>query len=251
MRPLHFIRRTLQGRKCHAYCIGAAKTGTTSLAQIMSANIRAAHEPEVEKTTQLVIDYLDNNISESEAKSRLLKRDLRLFLEFESSHPLGYLAPLIHQIFPESKFIITYREPLSWLKSRLNYHHYKKPDNWEKYRNFIWSRHFHGYSKEELVLKKNGLFSIDAYLKQYFEQYELILNGLPESNVLFIKTENISQELESISQFLNIKADKLSPVWTNKLQNQEDLINEIPQDFINERLDNFKHIETTCINNIS
>ena len=43
----------------------------------------------------------------------------------------------IGSVFPESKFIITYREPLSWLKSRLNYHHYKKPDNWEKYRNFI------------------------------------------------------------------------------------------------------------------
>ena len=65
-------------RRFQIYCIGAAKTGTTSMASMFSGKYYAEHEPETKKTNQLVIDYLEKNISREEVSRSLINRDRRL-----------------------------------------------------------------------------------------------------------------------------------------------------------------------------
>lgn len=132
MSMMNFVR-SLRGRKTHVYCIGAAKTGTTSIAQIYNKVYRTAHEPEVEQTTGCVMDYLSGRLSETECAKRLMARDKRLNLEMESSHPLGYFTPLLVSSFPDAKFLVTIRDPRSWIKSRINFHLNKTPPEWEPY----------------------------------------------------------------------------------------------------------------------
>ena len=82
----------LKPRRFHCYCVGAAKTGTTSIASSFKTAYRAKHEPEARQTNRLVINYLEGEISKKELQASLVKRDQKLRLEMESAHPLGYLS---------------------------------------------------------------------------------------------------------------------------------------------------------------
>ena len=111
----------------------------------MSQAVRSVHEPLVEQTNDLVIDYLSKSITNAQLQKELRNRE-ESALEFESSHQLGYLSPIISQMFTESKFVVTIRDPKKWLKSRINFHNERKPTEWKKYRNFIWNRHKANYT---------------------------------------------------------------------------------------------------------
>lgn len=234
---LYKIRNKIRGRRTHTFCVGAAKTGTTSLAEIMSQALRSAHEPLVEKTNNLVINYLSGKIKDKEVASELVKRDTELFLEFESSHQLGYLAPIIATTFPESNFVITIREPEKWLKSRLNFHHEKKPKEWEEYRNFIWNRHKVDYHKCEQVLKDRGLFPLQTYLSQYVEQYQYVFDNISEDRLLVVRTEEIDTSLDVIAEFSNIPKAQLHAVRSNQLVLEDNIIDFLPNEFVSEQVD--------------
>lgn len=228
-----------RSRKAHVYCIGAAKTGTTSVAHIFNGFLRAAHEPNVSDTTKLVIRYLDDKLTKEDCVAALRQRDKKLNLELESSHPLGYFAPYLVKAFPDAKFVVTIRHPRSWLRSRLNFHMYRKPDEWSEYRDFIWSRHHHEYAKEERCLKENGLYSLDAYLCQYSEQYRIIFDSIPESKRIVVKTSEISSKLNEISQFIGVNNKKIKPYHTNKMDVEESVFDDIDGDFIDQSIDDY------------
>src|SRR5690348_13414736 len=101
-------------RRFHAYCIGAPKTGTTSIAAMFRAHYRAAHEPSAQATNRLVIGALESKIAGESLVQHLRTRDATLGLELESAHPLGYLGGALARVFPGARFIITLREPKSW-----------------------------------------------------------------------------------------------------------------------------------------
>ncbi len=226
-----------RSRKAHIYCIGAAKTGTTSIAQMYNGCLRTAHEPDVYETTDLVMRYLKGDISPNTLATECKSRDKRLNLELESSHPLGYLSSTLVDMFPNSKYIVTVRDAHSWLRSRLNFHQNRSPQEWQKYRDFIWSKHHEGYAPEEKVLEQNGLYSIDAYLKQYSEQYKIIFDAIPESKMLVVKTRDISNKVHEMNSFIGLEAVDIKAVHTNKMNVRESLFDAIPHEFISSRID--------------
>ncbi len=236
---MNFINYALsfRKRKTHAFCLGAAKTGTTSIAKIYNKVLRTAHEPEVVNTTDLVMDTLSTNLSELQCKKLIAKRDRRLNLELESSHPLGYLSPYLVEMFPKAKFIVTIREPRAWLKSRVNFHLNKSPAQWEKYRHFIWARHHGEFAKEEAFLEQAGLFSLDAYLKQYSEQYNIIFDSIPQERMLLIKTDKINESTDVISDFIGYKGKHVVPVHANSLEDSTGLEDKVPASFIEQKID--------------
>lgn len=237
---IYKIRNTIRGRRTHTFCVGAAKTGTTSLAEIMSQALRSAHEPLVEQTNNLVIDYLSNHLNAAQVTAELIKRDISLYLEFESSHQLGYLAPIIATTFPESNFVITIREPVKWLKSRLNFHHEKKPKEWEKYRKFIWDRHKTDYNNCEQVLKDRGLFPLATYLAQYVEQYRYVFDNISEDRLLVVRTEEIDTSLDIIAEFSSIPGAQLHAIRSNQLILEDNIIDLLPIEFVSEQVDKFR-----------
>lgn len=238
---------SLRPRKCHIYCLGAAKTGTTSLAQMLSTQRRSAHEPETAETNQIIINYLSNTLSKKEVLKILKKRDRRLNLEFESSHPLGYVAEFLPELFTNAKFIITYRDPKAWLKSRVNFHKGKDPEDWRAYRDFIWNSHFDGFPVEEKMLSDSGVLSLDAYLKQYVEQYELLLTHLPAARTLLLKTEEIDSSVTRIEKFCGRQSPltQLKPIRTNTFKPTHSLFDEIDPEYVLEKVNKIQ--ETTKI----
>ncbi|WP_434362052.1 sulfotransferase [Parasalinivibrio latis] len=226
---------SLRPRKVQGYCLGAAKTGTTSLSHMMTPHLRAAHEPETPSTTLLVMDYLEGKISDSACINAIRKRDRQLNLEFESSHPLGYLASQLVALYPHAKFIITVRDPDSWLASRISFHANRQPTEWQPYRDFIWQRHHQGFSKHELTLEQHSLYSLDAYLAQYSEQYRILFESIPPSQQLVIRTEDISHKLAEISQFLGLK-EALQPIHTNQMTKADSILSRLDPNFVSDKL---------------
>jgi hypothetical protein len=225
----------LKGRKQQVYCLGAAKTGTTSIAHMYFKTLRSAHEPLVKDTTDLVIGFLEGRLSNTEVKQQLQQRDQLLYLELESSHPLGYFAAFLAELYPDAKFIITIRDPMSWIKSRVNFHYNRQPAEWSKYREYIWSRFHHGYQPEEAVLEQYNLYSIDAYLEQYVEQYQYLMSGIPAERRIIVKTNAINDSVEKINAFIGIN-EPIEAVVTNTSEHQDNLFEQIPKEFVEQRI---------------
>lgn len=250
---IHKLEKKLRrGRKIHCFCLGAAKTGTTSFASMFESCYRSAHEPDTVALTEAVAEIIDDrpaiNCSGEESGAKeaftsfdapawLQARDRRLNLEVEASHPLGYMAPWLPEVFPEARFVITIREPLRWLKSRLNFHYYKSPPEWQKYRDLIWSRWHKGYHSEEKMLEEMGLYSVDAYLAQYAEQYHLLLRHLPEDRRLVVRTEELDASVERIGAFLGINTGTITRQHANAFSHEESVIDRLPESFVARRIE--------------
>jgi hypothetical protein len=197
---------------------------------------RAAHEPNVADLTATVEKVILGELRPPEIKDWLYKRDKELNLEVEASHPLGYLAPWLPEVFPEAKFVITIRDPLPWLTSRLNFHYYKTPEVWQRYRDFIWGRHHLGYQPEEAVLEEFGLYSLDAYLIQYSEQYKILFNSLPRERTLVIKTEILNSSIEKLALFLELEPNTINQKHENIVRVDTNVIDSLPPTFVAKRI---------------
>ena len=65
-----------------AFCVGQAKSGTASLAGLLSTNYRAAHEPERAETLDLILREARGQLSAPDVRTYLRERDARLDLEY-------------------------------------------------------------------------------------------------------------------------------------------------------------------------
>lgn len=226
----------LRPRRFQSYCVGAAKTGTTSIASSFSAAYRARHEPEAQKTNRLVIDYLEGNLDRQELHNKLVERDRRLKLEMESAHPLGYVAGVLSDIFPDALFIVTIREPLSWLRSRLNYHHKVDPPSWQEYRQYFWTRRHQGFAPEEAPLQSFGLCSLDTYLSQYADHYRRVLNEVSVERRLLVRTSEINQNIDNICTFVGAHPNNVSQSHSKRSDNKIKPLDKIDETFVNDRI---------------
>lgn len=219
-------------RRFHCYCLGAAKTATTTVSAMFEHNYDSQHEADISNTNHTIIRYLNNDITEQEILDFLQQRDRDLNLELESTHSLIYVAKQLVQLFPEAKFLVTVREPMSWLRSRLNFHFKKRPPEWEEYRQHFWMDNAKHYQPEERLLEGNGLAPLEVYLKQYGEHYVLVEKEIPHDRLLILRTDELSNKSHQIAEFLNINANKLITEHSNSEPIKAAFIDQLDEQFI-------------------
>ena len=230
----------IRGRRLHCFCLGAAKTGTTSFAAMFAPHYRAAHEAATGELLAMAVDVISGRAQGAAVAQWLLRRDRTLMLEVEASHPLGYFAPWLPTVFPAAKYVVTLRQPLHWLESRLNFHLHKSPELWRPYRTLIWSRFHRGYALEEQPLAELGLFSLEAYLRQYSEQYRLLFEHLPVSRRRVVATEALGSAGPALGDFLGIPAATILPRHENALGATSSVLDRLPKAFV------AQEVETHC-----
>ena len=228
--------KRLYRRRFQVFCIGAAKTGTTSVAGLFERNYLAAHEPETRQTVKTAIAHLEGNVDRAFIKDALIHRDRRLCLEVESAHPLAYVAELLVETFPAAQFFITLRDPLDWLASRLNYHINAHPPEWDEYRDYFWTQKHCGYAPEENLLAHHGAYSLDTYLAQYADHYDRVLRAVPSNRRLILKTRELSRSLPAIADFLNIPPNTLRRSHSKRSPKKTDLLSALPQSFVRAKI---------------
>lgn len=235
------VKRKIIGftpRKFHCFALGAEKTGTTSIHRMFNNNYRSGHEPEIQKTCQLAIDYLEGKITRAEVTDILKRRDKLLHLEMESMHVLVYLSEILVETFPDAKFIITVREPYSHLDSILNWRlmNYFKNSPWENYLTYFFKSINGSFEPEEMFLQKLNLLPINTYLQKFAEHYKHVVKNIPPHRRIIIKTGQLSNSQRYIASFLNIDETSLQVTHANKNKKKVKLLDQLDQKFVHDRI---------------
>jgi hypothetical protein len=210
-----YLRRHLS-RRFHAYCIGAAKTGTHSIASLFASRYRTAHEPQLLALIEAG-KYFGDPVPDNAATRRYLRdRDARLGLEMEATHVLGFFVAPLASEFPDARFIVTVREPHHWLESVLNDQlrmmRAKGGERWMPVYEYCFGRYAGKAVAAEGALQGLGLYSLDGYLRYWSQHYMHVLNCVPAERRLLLCTHKLAEELSRIAGFLGFPAEDLDPV---------------------------------------
>ncbi|MEO1146918.1 MAG: sulfotransferase [Cyanobacteria bacterium J06638_22] len=196
-------------RDIHAYVIGTMKSGTTSLGRVLNSRYRTFHEALPRQSCLQSALFRQGKITLSDLKSYIELRDRYLNLELESSCFLLDWSDILVEQFPKAKFILPIREPSSWLKSMINQ---EKSTNLSVKASY-WKILFDEYFKdndarpEDKILLDQGVHSVSAYLKYWNHHHLKLINSIPEERLLILRTDQINQRIEEISDFLSIPSE--------------------------------------------
>ena len=101
------------------FCVGDEKTGTHSVAGLFRG-YRAEHEPEAHDLRPLVEARLRGETVDDDIEAYVADKERRLHLEVDSSFLNGEIIDLLVRRYPDARYVLTLREPRSWLDSKLN-----------------------------------------------------------------------------------------------------------------------------------
>jgi hypothetical protein len=218
-RWIHLKRRVKQAlpadlRRVQAYNVGLERTGTSYIAQLFS-KYRTMHEPDIHSLLPFILN------SESPTVTWFRSRDRALRLEVESSHLLGLFAKNLVRAFPESKFICTAREPVSWVQSVWRWSYPDGPgtrartrpnpaESWEAWHKILRT-YYGGYDHQSEILKECNLYALRGYFSKYKSHYRGILESVPEDRLLIVRTSVLSEETQRIARFLGVESSTLTP----------------------------------------
>jgi hypothetical protein len=202
-----------------AYCVGAHKTGTTSIHKAFSQNYRSAHEPEARVLTDQLLAFATGKIDKDEFTQFVKRREKGLGLEMNSSGHNYLLIDILVKEWSEAKFILTIRDCYSWLDSILNHQYRNRRYNQARYaknpfRKMRDLRQFFRYHEfkhapEEKILADNGFYTLDNYFQRWQEHIHRVITTVPKDRLLIVKTTEINQDIPKIEKFLELTPGSL------------------------------------------
>lgn len=238
MRPVLPLRSRYLPRRFHAYCVGSVKSGTHSIAAMFGVNYRAAHEPESAEFIETILASSQGTLAEFERRQFLIQRDLRLWLELEASHLLGYLLPDVLAAFSDARYILTIRDCYSWLDSYINQLVYRRRDaHWQRFSSWRYPVEQRRYAPEEERLRVLGLCPLDLYLGLWKEHNETVLRLVPVERLLILRTHEIPNSTRQLADFLDIPASSLdmSRSHSYRAEGKLHLLRQMDRDFLDAR----------------
>jgi hypothetical protein len=203
----------LRPQDIHLYSIGVPKTGTTPIARIFEASYRTSHESHLKHTINLAFCKLKDDLPRDEFKRRLLARDEWRRFKFESNALLIYFVSELADLFPDSIFLCAVRPPRLWVSSVIDQHlnHSEASSNSRTLHLWLYDAFpREQYPLEEAPLAEQGAQNLDFYLRFWNGHYRRTLDLVPNEQVLFVRTQNISTSLARIAQFVGIQTETLS-----------------------------------------
>ena len=182
---------------------GAAKTGTHSFGEMFSDRVRSAHEQDCAKLISLHLDSVDSG--DRRALRRFLRwRDATRKLKIDASQVNVYLIDDLLELWPDSRFVLTVRPPMTWLRSIVD-------DSLRRDTGQIWKR-FREYRfatpgplpPEEKALSNRGLFSLSGYLGYWADSITRVTDRVPAEQVLVLSTDSLHERSAEIADFCGI-----------------------------------------------
>lgn len=235
-----FLYRLMTPRNTHLYGIGTAKSGTHSIEAVFGDQLRSAHEPENIKIIDIILDHAAGRIDDTELCHYVLKRDRRLWLDMDSSQLNFFLLDQLVELFSDARFILTIRNPYSWLDSFINHQlAYKDISHkWIQLRDLRFRPDLYTHHAEELILKENGLYTLDGYLSYWAHHNQTVIDTIPENRLLIIRTDKISQHIEEIAAFAGISKSNLKQEnsHTFKAKEKFHLLDKLDQEYLEQKV---------------
>lgn len=199
------------------YGVGLPRSGTTSLSLGFKKRLASFHEPLSSKTIDLIIRYKEKKYSKWELCQIMKYRQRVLNADIECAHYLHYIVPELIVLFPDTKFVLTYREPLSWIKSEIIKNSATKYSHWLKLQDFRYKK-YGAFSKETWLQNIPHTYAIDQYLLYWKDHLKFVMNCVPDKNLFKVSTKKLKSSIDDLASFLNIPSDfiDIELMWTNK-----------------------------------
>lgn len=209
------LRPIFHPRRFHAFCVGALKSGTHSMAGLFS-HYRAAHEPEYPLLIDTALEARAGRLNRRAQVAFVKQRDFRLWLELDSSALNIFFLDILVREFPRARFILTIRDCYSWLDSIINHHLTWTPDaHWRKNRDLAFRPDTFSHPPQERLLAEKGLYTLDGYLAYWAGHNQRVLATVPRERLLIVKTQQITGSVEPIATFLGVPPDSLNPAQSH------------------------------------
>ncbi|NWJ52265.1 MAG: hypothetical protein HXX14_15520 [Bacteroidetes bacterium] len=225
-------------RQFRLYALGLTKTGTVSIDGLFG-KYRSCHEFWQWDTNQKYILFKEHSISREEFRDFILLRDAAACLEMDSAYFNRYYIDILSEEFTDAKFICLFRDPISWVKSQVNY--YMDADREALQSTQIDNGFPFDMPRGEQVPRNKFLQNIDEYVEITFKSwaiaYRLILNQirkLPDESYRFISTNQISQKLDLLANFAGVSQKNLvvGNAHSNKSVYQVDILKIVKSELI-------------------
>ena len=226
-------------RRFRLFGVGLAKSGTHSLAGVFARDYRSAHEPEAKAQVELTCDVIEGKADAADLRRYLRDREDRLRLEVNAAGWNGLVVEELVDLADDTRFVVTVREPRSWLDSLVN--HLKvgqAPEHFLRLRRLIYDTGG-PHPPGEAVLAEHGFYPLDGYLGDWARRHQRILDAVPAERLLVVRTEEIGARLGELAAFVGVDPETLDPEQAHgfKARAKFGLIDEIDQDHLNERID--------------
>lgn len=200
------VSKWVTSRQAQIYCVGTAKSGTHSIASLFSDDLRTFHEADWREVIPLILAADEAGGERSALRHRLVKRDRQFALDIDSSQLNYFYLPELLELFPGSKFVLTIREPYSWLDSLINHQLARgtPPPEWRRLRDFRFARDYAEHPPEEAALKARGLYTLDGYLSYWRRHNQDVIRLVPPEKLLVVRTDQISGRADDIARFVGL-----------------------------------------------
>ncbi|SHH18123.1 hypothetical protein SAMN05444003_2346 [Cognatiyoonia sediminum] len=215
------------------FVLGASKTGTHTLAHMFDDKLRTGHEDDAER---IIKAYLKANLSrDTSGLLRLLRtRDRIRNLKIDSSSVNVYVLKEILELFPDSKFILTVREPTIWLRSMLD-HSMARPvsPTWQEFRTYRFGERA-GHPVEEQALEQAGMYPVARYLDYWSYSVAMALDQTPQDRLLVVPTNDLGKRVAEIAAFCDLDSENTSPTSTHSYPNhfRSNLLQTLPAGYL-------------------
>ena len=192
--------------------LGLPKSGTVSLARLLRAYGNSRHEPGASELIGAILNHQEGLLDELALAGFLLGRDRRLGLDAEVSQLLMFVADQLVELFPNARFILTVREPLSWLNSIANHHRSMDNDGpgmdgWRRLNRYRFGSADEAGAPDPLT--EQGLFSANSYLSYWRLHLETVERAVPMERLLVVRTDQLSDSTGRIEEFVGLPAGSL------------------------------------------
>lgn len=226
-------------KRLHLFCVGTAKSGTHSVAEIFEKAYRCGHEVEVLPTIDLIRRLQQGQATLDEARDFLLAREGRTNLEVDSSHPNYYFSGLLAEMFPEARFVLTLRDCLTWTDSFINHqlNHSPQPP-WKIYRDLRFGVGRYQHPPEERLLAERGLYTLDGYFSYWNDHNSTVITQVPAARLLVLPTHELTARISELPAFLGLPAGVIdtSRVHGFPARQKHGLLAQIDPEYVEQKL---------------
>lgn len=210
--PESLLQRVLP-RGFQAMSIGTPKSGTTSVARLFHPGFRSDHEPERRPFVTAMQQHFRGVIDDDTWIRFLRRRDRELWLEMESNCFLGYRPDLVMRAFPTAQFVLTVREPRSWLRSMIDNHIDYPPragTGMRLWHDVFFRPDLQSFSPGEAVLREHDLYPARTYLAYWVAHNQAVLEAVPTERLMVLGTREITPKAGDLADFLGIDLSRLN-----------------------------------------
>ena len=196
-------------RRFHAFAVGLPRSGTHSLAAMFEGRFRAAHEPALVDTLAHTMSWNRGERTRARMGALLRWRDRRLGLELEAAHYLHHLTPLLVEQFPDARFVLSIRDPISWLDSEINQNlRSARYPFWQAIEAQRYGRYGFDFPEAERGLAAAGCpHPVASYLCYWRDHIQEVLAAVPADRLLVLRTHELDQRVTELADFFGVDVD--------------------------------------------